>query len=62
MKLSETRALVTGGSSGIGKATAKAIINAGGEAVIAARGEEKLQNAAKEIGATPIQCDVGKES
>ena len=62
MKLSETRALVTGGSSGIGKATAKAIINAGGEAVIAARGEEKLQNAAEEIGATHIQCDVGKES
>ena len=62
MELSEIRALVTGGSSGIGKATAKAIIDAGGEAVIAARGKDRLQTAADEIGATPLQCDVSKES
>ncbi len=62
MELSEIQALVTGGSSGIGKATAKAIIEAGGEAVIAARSKDKLQNAADEIGATAIQCDVSVES
>lgn len=62
MKLSEIRALVTGGSSGIGKATAKMIIEAGGSAVIAARGEERLKKAADDIGAVPIQCDVSKES
>jgi len=62
MELSEIRALVTGGSSGIGKATAKAIIEAGGEAVIAARSKDKLQNAADEIRATAIQCDVSVES
>jgi len=62
MELSEIRALVTGGSSGIGKATAKAIIEAGGEAVIAARSKDKLQNAADVIGATAIQCDVSVES
>lgn len=61
MELSDAKALVTGGSSGIGKATAKAIIEAGGEAVIAARGEEKLNRAAEEIGAVPVICDVRKE-
>ncbi|MDZ7682114.1 MAG: SDR family oxidoreductase [Fodinibius sp.] len=62
MELSDIKALVTGGSSGIGKATAKAIIDAGGEAVIAARGKDRLQTAADGIGAIPIQCDVSKES
>jgi len=61
MNLSDARALVTGGSSGIGKATAKAIIDAGGEVIIAARGRERLEKVADEIGATAIQCDVSKE-
>lgn len=61
MELSEIRALVTGGSSGIGKATAKAITEAGGKVVIAARSKERLENAANEIGVTPIRCDVSKE-
>lgn len=61
MELSEAKALVTGGSSGIGKATAKAITEAGGEAVIAARGEERLNKAAQDIGAIPVVCDVRKE-
>lgn len=61
MELSDIQALVTGGSSGIGKATAKAIIEAGGEAVIAARGKARLEEAAEEIGAIPIQCDVSVE-
>jgi 3-oxoacyl-[acyl-carrier protein] reductase len=62
MELSEIQALVTGGSSGIGKATAKAITAAGGSTVIAARGKDRLENAADEIGAIPIQCDVSIES
>lgn len=62
MDLSDINALVTGGSSGIGKATAKTIIEAGGQAVIAARGKERLENTADEIGAIPIQCDVSVES
>jgi 3-oxoacyl-[acyl-carrier protein] reductase len=61
MELSEIRALVTGGSSGIGKSTAKAIIEAGGEVVIAARGRTKLNETADEIRAIPIQCDVSIE-
>jgi 3-oxoacyl-[acyl-carrier protein] reductase len=61
MELSDIKALVTGGSSGIGKATAKAIIEAGGKAVIAARGMDKLESTADEIGAIPVQCDVREE-
>lgn len=61
MELSDIKALVTGGSSGIGKATAKAIIEAGGKAVIAARGIDKLKSTADDIGAIPIQCDVRDE-
>jgi 3-oxoacyl-[acyl-carrier protein] reductase len=61
MELSDIRALVTGGSSGIGKATAKAITEAGGKVVIAARNKERLEKAADEIGAIPVQCDVSKE-
>jgi 3-oxoacyl-[acyl-carrier protein] reductase len=61
MDLKEAKAIVTGGSSGIGKETARQIINAGGKVVIAARTEATLNNAANEIGATPIQCDVSKE-
>lgn len=61
MELSDIQALVTGGSSGIGKATAKAISEAGGKVVIAARNKERLEEAAEEIGAIPIQCNVRVE-
>jgi len=61
MNLSNVSALITGGSSGIGKATAQAIIDADGEVVIAARSQGRLEEVADEIGATAIQCDVSKE-
>lgn len=61
MNLEEAKVLVTGGSSGIGKATAKRLIKAGGNVVIAARNEEKLQRTAEETGAIPIRCDVTNE-
>ena len=61
MDVSDIKALVTGGSSGIGLATAKAIISEGGKAVICARGEERLNEVAEDIGAVPVVCDVRKE-
>jgi 3-oxoacyl-[acyl-carrier protein] reductase len=61
MDLKNANVLITGGSSGIGKATAKMLINAGAKVVIAARSKDKLDQTADEIGAIPIQCDVGNE-
>lgn len=57
-------ALVTGGGTGIGKAAAKALLQADYKLVITGRHLDKLQAALKEIGATDanalaIACDVG---
>ena len=58
-------ALVTGGSSGIGKATAMAFTASGAKVVIAARGEQRGVQAVQEITATGgnavfVQADVTK--
>lgn len=62
MHPSSIRALVTGGSSGIGRATAQLLIQRGGRVVISGRNEAALRRAASDIGAIPIQGDVSNES
>jgi 3-oxoacyl-[acyl-carrier protein] reductase len=54
------RALVMGGSSGLGKAIAQALILEGARVAICARGAERLAAAATEIGAEGIVADVTK--
>lgn len=55
-------ALVTGGNSGIGLATAKLLHGQGAKVVIAGRDQKTLDEAAAEIGAgtLPVQADVSK--
>ena len=58
-------ALVTGAGTGIGKATAKALLNGGYKVVLAGRNQERLDKALKEIGGNDqdcfaLSCDVGK--
>lgn len=48
--LTGRRALITGGSRGLGKSMAKAFADAGAEILITARHEDELKAAAKEIG------------
>jgi 3-oxoacyl-[acyl-carrier protein] reductase len=62
MNIKDSTFLVTGGSAGIGKATAKLLIEKGGKAAITGRDKSKLEKVAKEIGAFPIHADVAVES
>jgi short-subunit dehydrogenase len=51
-------AVVTGGSSGIGAATARALARRGWRLVLLARGEERLRAVAEELDGEAEPCDV----
>ncbi len=56
--LSGRRALVLGGSSGIGLAAAAMLVADGADVTIAARDQAKLDQAATATGARAVRCDV----
>lgn len=58
--ISGLKILITGGSSGIGKATAKLLVSQGAIVAITGRDNEKLDKVAQEIKAIPIHLDVSK--
>ena len=58
MKLEGKNILITGGSLGIGKETAKFLVNKGANVLITGRSEERLQQAAKYTGAKHIVFDI----
>jgi 3-oxoacyl-[acyl-carrier protein] reductase len=61
MELRNATALVTGGSSGIGYAIAKALLESGCRVAITGRDSGRLTKAAGELGATAIRADVANE-
>ncbi|MGB1032518.1 MAG: SDR family oxidoreductase, partial [Flavobacteriales bacterium] len=58
MSLKGKKILVTGGSSGLGKATAELMIQHGAEVIITGRSEAKLQNVANELGCKSLVFDM----
>lgn len=58
--ISGKKVLITGGSSGIGRATAEELISKGAIVSITGRDKLKLEKVASEINAVPIHLDVSK--
>ena len=61
LRLDGKRALVTGGSRGIGKAIAKAFVDSGAEVMISSRKAESCEATANEIGCIYEAGHVGRE-
>ncbi len=61
MELKGARILLTGGSSGIGKATAQLLASKGTELLITGRDEQKLAAVAKSLNVAYLAADAGKE-
>jgi len=58
MNLEGASAIVTGGASGIGEASARQLAAAGARVVIADLNEDKGQEVASELGGLFVKCDV----
>jgi 3-oxoacyl-[acyl-carrier protein] reductase len=61
LQLSSRTALIMGGSSGIGQGIAQVLAQEGAKVAICARNPQKLEQAAREIGAAAyFECDLSK--
>jgi 3-oxoacyl-[acyl-carrier protein] reductase len=60
MKINGSKILITGGSLGIGKATAQTLVEGGAEVIITGRDNNRLASAADMTGAIPFVADVAK--
>jgi 3-oxoacyl-[acyl-carrier protein] reductase len=58
MKIENANILITGGTLGIGYATAKLLIEHGANVAITGRDHKRTHKAARELGAMPIMADV----
>lgn len=61
MDLKDKNFLITGGSSGIGKAIAHSLIEKGAQVAITGRDRNKLAKVAEELGAYPIHANVSTQ-
>jgi 3-oxoacyl-[acyl-carrier protein] reductase len=62
MKLENAVALITGGSSGIGRSIAQTLAASGARVAITGRDQGRLEEAARALGVFPIHADVSNEA
>ena len=62
MNLKNAVALITGGSSGIGRAIAQSLAASGARVAITGRDQVRLAETARELGVHPIRADVSVEA
>src|SRR5579863_10623742 len=62
MNLKNAVALITGGSSGIGRAVAQSLVTSGARVAITGRDQRRLTETAREMGVHPIHADVAVEA
>jgi NAD(P)-dependent dehydrogenase (short-subunit alcohol dehydrogenase family) len=61
MKLNATAAIISGGASGLGEATARELASAGSRVVVADLNEERGKTIASELGGLFVKTDVADE-
>ena len=61
MDVTGTAAVVTGGASGLGRATAIKLVEAGAKVALLDRNLDLAEKTALEIGALAVECDVSSE-
>src|SRR4249920_2538353 len=61
MSLEGAAAIVTGGASGIGEASARQLAALGARVVVADLQEERGESVARELGGLFVRCDVSSE-
>lgn len=61
MNIAGQTAIVTGGASGMGQATAKRLLDNGAKVALLDKNRRQLDQVASKLGATAIECDVSDE-